>query len=881
MDNAWSFTGRHRELSLVESVLSAEGAYPRGVVLTGPAGVGKTRLAREVLRRAAAGGMATRWVVATAGACDIPFGAVAGLLPDAVEARDPLGVSRAIAAAVARRAGGRPLLLGVDDAHLLDNCSALLLLHLVGTADARLVLTVRSGETVPDSVSRLWQDGAWQDGSVRRVDIQAFDHAETAELVRAVLGGHVAGLTLERIWQFSRGNALVLHDLIQDAVATGALHSSAGVWRWDDRPAPGARLVDLVASRLGRIGPAEREVLELLALGEPLQLRHAADLVPDADLESMEQRGLVSVHHDDTDRLLRIAHPLHGEVIRAGLGSLRVGTLCGRLADAAEAGPRRGRDEIRVAVWRLRSGSRDHPDLYLRAARRTHTFQDAALAEQLARAAMESGARLEGGLLLAETLAWQGRADSADLLLAELSLLAASDAERTRVALAAAVSLFWGRGLAARAERVLLDAEDVIADPALRHELTALRAAVQLLDGRAPESVATGDTVLRHPDAAPGNVVRTLTAVLPALVLCGRAAEALGWAETALAAVAVAPDAEPVSRARLVTDIAFAHVFMGDLARSEQLGGSVYDEALAHRELTATALASVLLGFTALAAGNLPVARDRLREAAASFPRRGATGPLPLGLASLAQVCAQTGDLAGAEAALDRASTYLTAGNRAFAPLVGLAEAWVAHARGESTRAGDLALAAAEQARRSGRHALEVAALHDALRLGRAGPAARLLPAATALADGPFAVCCRDHALAVRDDDGRRLDAVSARFERFGALLLAAEAAAEAAGAHERAGLSRPADLARTRAAALADRCGRPVTAALLACALPSPLTRREREVAGLAASGLSSRQIAERLTVSPRTVDGHLARAFAKLGVTRRTDLAAALARG
>jgi DNA-binding NarL/FixJ family response regulator len=52
-------------------------------------------------------------------------------------------------------------------------------------------------------------------------------------------------------------------------------------------------------------------------------------------------------------------------------------------------------------------------------------------------------------------------------------------------------------------------------------------------------------------------------------------------------------------------------------------------------------------------------------------------------------------------------------------------------------------------------------------------------------------------------------------------------------------------------------------------------LTRREREVAQLLADGLSNRQIAARLVVSPRTVEGHVARVIAKLGFASRTQVA------
>jgi len=58
------------------------------------------------------------------------------------------------------------------------------------------------------------------------------------------------------------------------------------------------------------------------------------------------------------------------------------------------------------------------------------------------------------------------------------------------------------------------------------------------------------------------------------------------------------------------------------------------------------------------------------------------------------------------------------------------------------------------------------------------------------------------------------------------------------------------------------------------------PLTEREREIAVLAASGQSSRVIADRLYLSVRTIDNHLGRIYEKLGVASRAELAAALGR-
>jgi non-specific serine/threonine protein kinase len=53
------------------------------------------------------------------------------------------------------------------------------------------------------------------------------------------------------------------------------------------------------------------------------------------------------------------------------------------------------------------------------------------------------------------------------------------------------------------------------------------------------------------------------------------------------------------------------------------------------------------------------------------------------------------------------------------------------------------------------------------------------------------------------------------------------------------------------------------------------PLTRREREIAGLVADGLGNREIADQLFLSKRTVDSHMEHIFTKLGFSSRTQLA------
>src|SRR5262249_20092680 len=147
----------------------------------------------------------------------------------------------------------------------------------------------------------------------------------------------------------------------------------------------------------------------------------------------------------------------------------------------------------------------------------------------------------------------------------------------------------------------------------------------------------------------------------------------------------------------------------------------------------------------------------------------------------------------------------------------------------------------------------------------------------------PFPPTAAAHAAALAAEDPHGLRAAAERFEGFGALLLAADAEAQAAIAFQRLDSRGAARAAHDRARPLAQPWqGAPAparTPALTALAAPPRLTGREREIATLLADGLSNREIAQRLAVSVRTVEGHIYRATAKLGVTDRAQLAQFLA--
>src|SRR5262249_42029824 len=149
---AVSLVGREEELGFVERALSARPGG--GAVMIGAGGVGKTRLTREIAERFSSGhGRDGVWVSGTRSARGGPFGAFAHLLPS-LDARglDRLAVMMAARRAVLDHAREDAALLVVDDAHLLDDASAALVLQLVMTRGLPVVATVRSGEPAPDAI---------------------------------------------------------------------------------------------------------------------------------------------------------------------------------------------------------------------------------------------------------------------------------------------------------------------------------------------------------------------------------------------------------------------------------------------------------------------------------------------------------------------------------------------------------------------------------------------------------------------------------------------------------------------------------------------------------------------------------------------------------
>jgi DNA-binding CsgD family transcriptional regulator len=868
VDVAWPLVGRRAELEALSAVLGD--THAGGVVLAGAAGIGKTRLAREALTRAKAAEWDVEWLVATRAAASIPFGVVSHLLPPAERLGDDrLDTLRRAAELLAERSRGRQLILGVDDAHLLDDASAALVHQLAFRGLAVVVATVRTGEPAPDSVMALWKDGL-----ARRLDLSPLSPATTAELLDHALGGPVDGVTRKEVLRVSDGNPLYLRELILGGLESGALRQLDGVWRWTGGLAGATRLAEVVEARLGAVDETARAAVELVAWGEPLAARVLERLIDKDAVQAAEGGGLLVLERSGRRTLARLAHPLYGEVLRATLPLSRARAVAERLAAAFDASALRRRDDLlRVGAWQLEAGVATNPDLLLQAARQAAARFDHELTERLARAAVDAGGGPTAVRVLAETLEWQGRhAEAVAVMDGEPP---AQGAERARWASIRAGNLYWGLERTTEAEEVL---QQAAVDDEGGEEAVAMLAWILLFDSRLPEAVAVAGRVLERPEAPAQALVWAATAAVPALGSLGRLGEALAVADRGLAVAGIHPQDLPWGETQLNLVRCQVLLGAGRLAEASAIAEAGYQAAVADRSSERTGGWAGFRGLVAKAEGRVATAEAWLREAVALLDEQDPYRFMRWCLAELASVAALAGDQEAAGGWLERADARAGEANRYFDPWVELDKAWVAAAAGELTRAIDLAAQAADLARASRQFTLEAAALYDVARLGAPARVRQRLEELAGQLEGRLAALLASSALALAADDGAALDRVGAAFQDLGAFLLAAEAKAAAARAHRATGRDASANASQEGAAALAAACQGARTPGLGPAMPVSVLTIREREVAMLAAAHTSSREIATRLHLSVRTVDNYLGRVYAKLGVSSRAQLATLL---
>ncbi|MGR8007776.1 LuxR C-terminal-related transcriptional regulator [Streptomyces hypolithicus] len=894
----WPITARETELRAAAKSL----ARGSGAILVGAPGVGKSLLLATALERAADEG---RTVLSVGGASWSSGARAKGYasLGECLESVEPSTLGGA--------ASDRPV-VGIDDAHLVDTASSHRLHRLVAAGRLSVLATSRRDASAPAGIDKLWVDRL-----IDHVEVTPFDSAALGDVLRARLGGHTDASTLERLWAATHGNALMLRELIDHALDDESLHCVDGTWVWKGlTERPGRRLSEVIRLGLRDLSQGELELVNMLAVAEPLEIDIAAESGLARAAESLDLRGIVTVERSGTRVDLRLAVPLSRVVIASRMSDLTAHRLRRQVADAVErTGARRPEDILRIVSLRIEAGLVPEREQLLTAARTAIRRRNFPLAERLCLLALrdtptegsapygpvpdsaEYGAVLcrmvwyaaqrsdsptdcvRAALLLGSVLIGKGHHHEAEAVLGTAldSGVAVPQAEYISAVHTRVINLAW------RLQRVhdagaVLEGAITAVGPDHAGVLHGSRAVIAMMSNQLQVAVDIGESVLSGGGAG--------LAVTQSLV------PVVAFARTELGDFAGA--LEMLNHYR---DISFdwdtdAVVLLDALAaRCSYLTGNLKDAAdtlNTRRRYDSTDRWPVLL--------QTVVARSRLLrmlgkpERAVALLRQAvavdtahewpATRAWPL--AQLAGALAESGQHEEALRTLVEARSVQ--GDSVSHPIaddeIAYDRALVLAHTGDRSGAASGALELAERAAAGGRTVTAVMALHLAARI-KENSSYRFQAQAQQLAaqcGSGLVRAMADHIQALADADGNALSKVSRQFREMNALPLAAEAAAQAARAHRAAGQRRK---GREAWAACQDL--------LRGCAVTLPpwmvsesrresdiaaLTPREREVAALAATGMSNRDIAHRLVVSVRTVENHLHRIYHKLGITARNAL-------
>lgn len=711
----WNVPQHDAALAQLDAALEEVGA----AAVRGPEGVGKSTLAHLAAQRYCARhpGTQVRWVIGTHTERCVPLGAFSHLVHVA-ELGKPAALVRAALASLTDDGQSEGLMLIVDEAHDLDLISATLIYQLAQAGSAKLIVTARDRGPMPAAIEALCSDGL-----------------------------------LTRI------------DLVPPRDPTGATE---------------------VDAFLADLPEAARAVVDYLAVAEPLAPEILDRLASQGAVAAAEQWGAVEARvrsgvpgEPGGEPVIYTVHPLFAQQALSEMGRdgarRRRTELVTALTGSESHGSENGIvDHLRLSSLAIDSDAPQPIPVVIAAAQQALQFGDLALAERLARSAIDRSGdspALPAQLALAQSMGFQGRGREADAVLGAIDPDALSEPELMAWTPLRAANQFFMLSQPERATAFLRTIRSRITEHGPRITLDALSATFAMNSGNIGRATELADAVLSSPAASD---------------------QAVAWAASAGALCAARQgrfgDVEPLAKRALGVQHPGLLRFTVGLAQvSTLLMLGRFDEAqaltaeftdFAELQQPGRAVGEVILAHVLIARGEFSSAAKLLGPAASALEHTGYSwGPLSLTL--LASALAQQGDIPGSAKALRRAENRHGTKSELFAAELGAARAWTRSIVRDTTGALNAAREAARTAERSGQFAVALWVWHDAVRLGdarTADPASRL----AARIDCPVGNLIAEHARVLTNRNTGELAAVAEKFAAIGMQAAAADAAAQA-----------------------------------------------------------------------------------------------------
>lgn len=868
----WPVLPRETERDAVLALLRAP--RPRSVMLRGPSGVGKTTLGAHIAHALRADGRTVVPVIGLAELADVPLGALAPVLASAGR-QDLESVSDRVQALMAV-VGENPqkFVLVIDDAPLLDAISASVLYQLVRVFGVTTLLTARDSHEVTGPLSRLLHENL-----IEIVDLEGLSLEHSQSILQQYLGGTLRPESLRTLFEASRGNPLMLRELIFAAGRAGGIHTGDFGVEVSVAALP-KHVRATIAERVQQLSADERRLAQLIAIAQPVP--HAAIRDDEVDaLARLTFEGVVEETGDDATPLVRLAHPLFAEALTGELGRDARTELVKDLA--ARLMPM-GDQQLRfTAIVLLASAEAEmsNDDLDW-AASYAHAAGDHAVAASLAERAQQHEHRFAPELVLASALSALAECDRSSAVF-ESAIALARDDEQRAIALAR-----WGQHMVYRLSRPSdavdrvtreLSGMDARGHAVLRPEL----AKWQLMTGDAHAlagvsagagvgaGLAAGVADPVSPDGGLGAVNAGLAAAMIA-TMAGNPAEAFAAiAQTRPRAEAFRFEA-PFAGSLLDLSEFLALVASAEIGRARDFAA----KRRLDRFADSAGVWSYALAIIRLHEGKLGEAQSLATLAVEQLKWRDFTGLLGTAIALHATVAAELGETQTANELLAEVSPE-HAGDAKVILQRAECEAWILAAEGRSEEAAGVIVAAVAEGIMLGHFLLSALSLTVAMRVGHPEAASEQLDLLTQLSPSPLIARIREWAEAAVAADVARLCELAPTLVSAGVAALAVDGLLEGAriaAKADRHELERKATLLARRLAADMDR----VPGIDGACGADE-LTEREWMIARAAAGRKRSREIGQQLGLSVRTVDNHLARIYRKLGVKGRVELEEVLA--
>jgi len=851
----WPVLPRESERDAVLATLRAPRS--RSVMLRGPSGVGKTTLGAHISHALRAEGRTIVPVIGLAELSDVPLGALAPVLASAGR-RDLESVSDRVQALVGV-VGENPqkFVLVIDDAPLLDAVSASVLYQLVRVFGVTTLLTARDSHELDGPIARLLHENL-----IDIVELEGLSLEHSQSILQQYLGGTVRPESLRALFEASRGNPLMLRELIFAAGRAGGIRSGDFGVEVSVATLP-KHVRATIADHVQQLSAAQRRLAQLIAIAQPIPRSVIAADEGDS-LAYLTSEGIVEDTGDETTPLVRLAHPLFAEALTIDLGQADraelVKEVAGRLMPM-------GDQQLRFTATLLLTTtdaaiSNDDLDW---AASYAHAAGDHAVAASLAERAQLAERRFAPELVLASALSALAESERSSVVF-ESAIALSQDQEQRAIALAR-----WGQHMVYRLSRPS-DAVDRVTDELSRMDAGAqavLRpelAKWQLMTGDAGALTEVADPV--SPDGGLGAVNAGLTAAMIA-TMAGNPADAFA------AILQTRPLAEayrfeaPFAGSLLDLSEFLALVADAEIVRARDFAA----QRRLDRFADSAGMWSYALAIVRLHEGRLCDAQALATLAVEQLKWRDFTGLLGTAIALHATVNAQLGEPETARELLAEVSPE-HAGDAKVILQRAECEAWLLAAEGRTEEAAAVIVAAVAEGIILGHFLLSALTLTVAIRVGHPAAALEQLELLTQLSPSPLIARIHEGAHAAAEADVARLCELAPTLAASGAAALAVDGLLEGAriaAKADRSELERKATLLARRLAADMDRVPGDTVA--------DELTEREWTIARAAAGRKRSREIGEELGLSVRTVDNHLARIYRKLGVKGRVELEDVLA--